>query len=274
MPTLPFLFCKVKIKRYTFRYWSILAALTLRVLHLKNSFNILNVRAISRIAQSSKQKNGGKKMNVNFESSKTLAGEGSILLLLGVIPYVGWVLGIVGIVLLLKATREFSNYYQDEEIYRNTWTGLKYYIIALIAASVAIAVMIISFASAGIFTGATFPFAIGFGVGLIALFAGLITAFVFYVLAASHLRRTFALLAEKSGEASFTTAGTLLWWGSIFTILLVGLLLIFIAWIFATIGFFTMKPRQYQSYTQPSNGYTPPTQPETGNTTQTSFQQT
>jgi len=45
-------------------------------------------------------------MNVNFEYAKTLAGEGSILLLLGLIPYVGWVLAIVGIVLLMKAMKE------------------------------------------------------------------------------------------------------------------------------------------------------------------------
>ena len=31
-------------------------------------------------------------MNVNFQYSKTLAGEGSILLLLGLVPTVGWVL--------------------------------------------------------------------------------------------------------------------------------------------------------------------------------------
>jgi uncharacterized membrane protein len=57
----------------------------------------------------SKTKIGGKKMNVNFQYSKTLAIEGSVLLLLGLIPTVGWVLGIVGIVLLFRATKELSN---------------------------------------------------------------------------------------------------------------------------------------------------------------------
>jgi predicted membrane protein len=80
-----------------------------------------------------------------------------------------------------------------------------------------------------------------------------------------HLRRTFNALAQKSGEASFTTAGNLLWWGAILTIILVGLVLIFVAWIFATIGFFTMKSRQYQQYTPQPNGSTlPSTQPELG----------
>jgi uncharacterized membrane protein len=214
------------------------------------------------------QKTEEKKMNVNFEYSKTLAGEGAILLLLSLIPYVGWVLGIVGIVLLVKAMKEFSYYYQDEEIYRNTLTGVKYYIVAIIAAAVAIVGITIGVASATGFTFASdFVFTAGFGAGLIAFFTGLVTAFVFYVLAASHLRKTFNTLAEKSGEQSFATAGTMLWVGSILTIILVGLLLIFIAWIFATIGFFSMKSRQYQQYAAQPNGYTaPPTQPTQGQT--------
>ena len=203
-------------------------------------------------------------MNVNFEYSKTLAIEGSILLLLSLIPYVGWVLGIVGVVLFLRSMKEFSNYYQDEKIYQDSLTGVKYYIVAIVAAAVAIAAITLGVWSATGFTS-DFVLTAGFGIGLVAFIAGLVVAFVFYVLAASHLKRTFNTLAQKSGEASFSTAGTLLWVGSILTIIGVGLILIFIAWIFATIGFSAMKSRQYQQYTpQPTGyGYTPPsTQPE------------
>ena len=207
-------------------------------------------------------------MNVSFEYSKTLAGEGAILLLLSLVPYAGWILGIIGVILLLRGMKELSNYYQDEEIYKNSLTGVKFYIVALVAAAVAIAAIIIGVGSATGFTFKTgFVPTVGFGVGLIAFFAGLIVAFVFYVLATSHLRRTFNTLAQKSGEASFTTAGNLLWWGAILSIILVGLVLIFIAWIFATIGFFTMKPQQQQPYNPQQNAYTPPSsQPEQGKT--------
>ena len=202
-------------------------------------------------------------MNVNFQYSKTLAGEGSILLLLGVVPYVGWVLGIIGIVLYLRGVKELSNYYEDEDIYRNSLTGVKYYIVALIAAAVAIASITIGVASATGFTfkGAFVPTA-GFAAGLIAFLGGLIIAFIFNVVAASHLKKTLDTLAQKSGETSFTTAGTLLRWGSILTIIIVGLLVIFVAWIFATIGFFTMKPKELQQY-NPQQTASPPsfTQP-------------
>jgi uncharacterized membrane protein len=186
-------------------------------------------------------------MGTSFEYSKTLCGEGSILLILGLVPYVGWVLGIIGVILLLRGLKELANYYQDNEIYQNSLTGVKYYIIALVAAAVATAAILIGVGTAtGFKFSSPFTLTVGFGIGLVAFLGGLVIAFIFYVLAASYLRKTFNTLAEKSGEHSFATAATLLWWGSILTILFFGLVLIFIAWIFAVIGFFSMKSQQQQ----------------------------
>jgi uncharacterized membrane protein len=170
-------------------------------------------------------------MNVNFEYAKTLAGEGSILLLLSLVPYAGWVLGIIGVVLLLRGMKELSNYYQDEKIYQDSLTGVKFYIVAIVAAAVAIGAMVIGVGSAtGFkFTTETFVLTAGFGVGLIAFLGGLVIAFIFYVLATTHLRRTFNTLTQKSGEGSFTTAANLFWWGAKLSIIVIGLLLIFIA---------------------------------------------
>jgi uncharacterized membrane protein len=206
-----------------------------------------------------------KKMNVSLEYSKTLAGEGAILLLLSFIPYAGWILGIIGVVLLLRGMKELSNYYQDETIYQNSLTGVKYYVVAIIAAAVAIAAIVVGVGSATGFTfGTNFVFTTGFIVGLLAFLGVLVVAFVFYILATMHLRKTFDTLAQKSGEASFTTAGTLMWWGALLSIILVGFLLILIAWIFATIGFFTMKPAQLQHYNPQYSSSPPSTQPEQG----------
>jgi uncharacterized membrane protein len=227
----------------------------------------LNGRAISqiRVVYCQTKNLGGKtKMGTSFQYSKTLAIEGSILLILGGIPYVGWVLGIIGIILLMRGIREFANYYQDNQIYENALTGVKFYIIALIAAAVAITSIVVGAASATGFTfKAPFVFTAGFAAGLIALLVGLIIAFVFFVLASTHLRKTFDTLAQKSGEHSFATAASLLWWGSILTIIGIGFILIFVAWIFAVIGFFTMKGPQQETYVSQPNGYTPPLQAPT-----------
>ena len=198
-------------------------------------------------------------MATTFEYSKTLAMEGSIFLLLGLIPYVGWALGIVGVILLLRAMKEFSSFYQDNGIYQNSLTGVKYYIIALIALAVSAASFVVGF----VFTDFTTVLTVGNTLGIAIGVVFIIVAFVFYVLAATHLRKTFNTLAQKTGEHTFETAGTLLWIGSILTIIVVGLLLILIAWIFAIVGFFAMKSPYYspQSYANNSPPTQPPAQP-------------
>ena len=206
-------------------------------------------------------------MNVNFEYAKTLAGEGSILLLLSLVPYAGWLLGIIGVILFLRGAKELANYYQDKEIYENSLKGVKFYVVAIIAAAVAVVGLTIgiAFATGFTFTGVFLP-TVGFGVGLAAFIGGLVIAFVFYILATMHLRRTFNTLGQKSGEGSFSTAGTLLWVGALLSIIVVGLILIFIAWIYVTIAFFSMKPPQLQPYNPQQYTYNapPPTQPEQG----------
>jgi uncharacterized membrane protein len=204
-------------------------------------------------------------MGTNFQYSKTLAMEGSILTLLGLIPTWGWVLGIIGIILLLRSLKEFAKYYQDNEIYQNALTGVKYYIVALVTLAIAGIGFIIGFALND------FPTKIGIGnaVGIAIGIAFLIVAFVFYVLAATHLRKTFNTLAQKTGEHSFETAATLLWIGAILTIIGVGVILIFVAWIFAVIGFFTMKsPQQQQPYASQPYAYTSPSAQSTTGSSQ------
>jgi uncharacterized membrane protein len=202
-------------------------------------------------------------MATSFEYCKTLAMEGSILLILGVVPYVGWVLGIVGIFLLVRAMREFASYYQDNSIYQNAVGGIKFYIVALIALGVSGGGFIVGL----VVTDIGSPLSVGNVVGVTVGAVFLVVAFVFYVLASARLRKTFNALAQKTGEHSFATAGTLLWIGSILTIIVIGLLLIFIAWIFAIVGFFSMKsPMQKQYDSQPYEYTTPQPQPSTAPT--------
>jgi uncharacterized membrane protein len=191
-----------------------------------------------------------------IESSKTMALIGAILLILTPVPYgIGIVLGIIGIVLLLSAIKGFSSYYQDPAMYDKAVKGLVDYIIAVIAFGVALIGLILSFTVLLIF------------VGLPLLIIGLIVAFIFYIRAAGHLRSMFNDLAQKTGEHSFETAGYLLWLGAILTIILIGGIIILIAWIFAFIGFISMKTAG-QPYGQQPYGYTPPPPPPTAPSTQ------
>jgi uncharacterized membrane protein len=179
----------------------------------------------------------------DLESSKNLAGIGSILLIFPIVS-------IVGIILVLIGMKGLSEYYKEPSIYQNALWGGIFGIIALIAIAVAVPIVAIS----GLFS----VFALGFG--LLALLLLLLIVFVFYLIAALYFRRAFNALAQKSGEHMFETAGLLLWVGAILTIVFfIGLALILVAWILATIAFFSLKVPSQLAYTSVPSA-APPTQ--------------
>lgn len=193
----------------------------------------------------------------SLESSKSLAGIGAILLFLSFIP----IIGIIGIILLFIGMKGLADHYKEPGIYQNALWGVVFGIIALVALTAGF----ISLIFGGIFTAATFGFA-GIDLTIIGVIVTLLLVFVFYVIAAMYFKKAFSLLAQKTGEHSLETAGNLLWIGALLTIVFgLGLILIFIAWIFATIGFFAIKGTP-QSYTYTPS---PPIAISTPTTTQT-----
>jgi len=174
--------------------------------------------------------------NGSLESSKTMSGIGSILLIFPIIS-------IVGIILVLLGTKGLSDYYKEPSIYQNALWGVIFGIIALIAIAVAVPLFFV-FGAFSVFT---------LGLSLLGLFGLAVVVFVFYLIAAMYFRRAFNALAQKSGEHLFETAGLLLFIGAVLTIVFfIGLLLILIAWILATIAFFSIKvPSQPYAYSPP-----------------------
>jgi uncharacterized membrane protein len=166
---------------------------------------------------------------MSVESGKNLGGIGSIFLVIPV-PF----LSIVGIILVLLGMNNLSKAYNDPSIWKNTLYAVIFGIIGIIAAGVTL----VSLFFGGIFTIAAF----GAGTGLAGFFAGLIiflvVAFIFYILEAIFIRRAFDSLANKSGVRLFRTGGLLLLIGAVLTIVLIGLFLIFVAWILILIAFF------------------------------------
>ncbi|MDR0372356.1 MAG: DUF996 domain-containing protein [Nitrososphaerota archaeon] len=181
------------------------------------------------------------------ESSKILAGIGSILML---IP----ALNIVGIILVLIGMKGLSEHYKDDSIYRNALTGVIFGIIGFVTLTLGIfSIGILSFfttttvysdTSTAISALAAIPFFVLLVVVL----------FVFMLLMALYFRKALYALADRSGEQLFRTAGTLLFIGAILTVIVVGLFLIWIAYLLLIIAFFSLKIAPITS----SYSYTPP----------------
>jgi uncharacterized membrane protein len=180
---------------------------------------------------------------MSLESGKNLAGIGSIFLIIPV-PF----LSIVGIIMVLVGMKNLSKAYNDESIWKNTLYAVIFGIIGIVASGVTL----VSLFFGGIFAGAALE--LGDATGLVGLIAGLIiflvVAFIFYLLEAIYIRRAFDTLANKSGVGLFRTGGMLLLIGAILTIVLVGLFLIFIAWILILVAFFQI-PSSPQSQMPP-----------------------
>jgi uncharacterized membrane protein len=73
---------------------------------------------------------------------------------------------------------------------------------------------------------------------------GLVALSAFVLLTTVFLRRSLEYMSAKSGIVLFQTAGTLLLAGAILTIVLIGLILIWIAMLLLAIAFFSIRSQQ------------------------------
>ena len=143
-------------------------------------------------------------MSSNFESSKSLAAIGALLLFLSFVP----VIGIVGIVLLLVGMKGLSEYYHDESIYMYSLRGLIFGIIGVIAVS---AFSFLTFFG-GILSAVELGPAAIIG-GIIGVLIVLVFAFTFYLLMAINFRRAYSYTSTTLRRKQFPNSWyfALLW---------------------------------------------------------------
>ena len=160
----------------------------------------------------------------SLSSAKTLGGVGGILVFFPFLSLVGWIL-------ILLATKEISESAHDRTIFED----------ALIAGVTAIigAVVLGGFVLAGFIGGLFFasgPFGFGFW-GILASF------WVFTIISAVFLKRSYERITQRLNVSAFATAGLLYLIGAALTIVLVGFLILLIALIFQVVAYFSIPDR-------------------------------
>ena len=181
----------------------------------------------------------------DFESNKILAGVGALLVGVGsFIPFTGaiGIVAIVGIILVLIGVRGLADVYKDYSIFRNTLYGFIFEIIAILCGVAAFASFFLGFLD-----GFTFFNRPNFVLNIFVAIILLIFVFIFFVLGAVFFRQGFGILANRSGEGILRTGGLLLLLGAVLTIILVGFVLLFVAWILVAVGFFSMRSPETSS---------------------------
>ncbi|MBI2183869.1 MAG: DUF996 domain-containing protein [Thaumarchaeota archaeon] len=194
-----------------------------------------------------------------LSQAKSLGGIGSILLLIGTfIP----VISIVGFILVLVAVKYLSDSLVDKSIFNNALIAIVLSIVGIVAGIVVGAASVLSFIGGS----GMMPFGSGgfvpsdlSGPGLMGLMAGiivgLVVVWVFTLVSAVFLRKSFNTIASRLNIGHFHTAGLLFLIGAALTIILIGFIIIFVAAIFLTIAFFAL-PEQSPSPPPP-----PPSSP-------------
>jgi len=206
---------------------------------------------------------------MSLESNKTLGGVGAILVVIGFLGFFGTgyagLLTLVGIILTLVALKGLSDYYNEGGIFNNALYG---FIIAIIG--------VVVFIAAILMTALAVLSELGINIRnwtdlmtvqhnwqrlldlsnlwtfIGAIILSFVALFVFVIIASIFFRKSLSVLSAKSGERIFETAGLLWLIGAVLTIILVGFILIWVAWILIAVGFFSIKTPTTQPPPPPS----------------------
>jgi uncharacterized membrane protein len=185
----------------------------------------------------------------SLADAKTLGGIGSILVLLTVAPSVGWILGIVGFVMILVAISKISKVVNEKKIYNNMLTSVVLAISAIAVGTVTLIGAVYRVMGMGSFVGSSFVLSpnitTGDWIGLAAAAAGgLVAVWAILVASAVFLRRSFNSIASKLNVKMFETAGLLYLIGAATAIIGIGFLLLFVAEILLAVSFFSIQEQQ------------------------------
>lgn len=200
---------------------------------------------------------------MDITTTKILGGVGALLMFVGVVPQISFLGGLplVGLILVIVALWSLARYHNDTAIFNNALFGSITGVAGTVILIAIVFLVAVGFIRAVVpsWTGdwATLPDIISGDIVAnmplerIAPFLGtflvaIVILFLVAVLVAYFFRKSLTVLAEKTGVGLFRTTGTLLLIGAVFTLLLIGLVLIWIGALLLAIAFFSIRVPQSQ----------------------------
>ena len=170
----------------------------------------------------------------------------------------GFVLAIVGFILILVAVKNVSESVNEPGIFNDMIIAVVLSIVGLVVFGVIVIVAFFSFLNFRQFgtpTPGMVPPGILGAIGL--LIVGLVVVWVFYLVSAIFLRRSYERIGMRLNVNMFQTTGLLYLIGAALTIILVGFLILLIAEILQIVAFFSI-PEQLPPSMPPQQTWGPP----------------
>jgi uncharacterized membrane protein len=199
---------------------------------------------------------------MDLKTAKLMGGIGAILTLFIVIPVIGWLLGIAGLVLVLISVKTISDLTKEHKIFTN-------YLVAAILSFVGSLTLLFGGAALifTVFGDGTRNFAMGpgmmahklFGEGImgsgiwkewqpggaiIGIIILILVVLAILIIGSYFTKSSFDKISEKTGEKNFKTAGLLIFLGSILLVLFgAGVIVLLVGVIFEIIAFFSLPDK-------------------------------
>jgi uncharacterized membrane protein len=195
---------------------------------------------------------------VSLEPNKNLGGVGALLIVVSPLggAALAVMLGLVGLILMLIALNGMASHYKDRKIFDYSLYGVIAAIVGVVVTTAVILLTITStLSSMGINlfnrttwsqivpslrnlvnTGSFWGLAAGLVIALVVLVVSLVVSAVLF-------RKSLNALSEKTKLDMFRTAGLIMLIGAALTIVVVGLILIWISFVLIAVAFFSIKTK-------------------------------
>jgi uncharacterized membrane protein len=196
-------------------------------------------------------------INANSSTLPVFSGE---ILMVFAIPAI---LSLVGFVLFVISMYKLSHYYNAPGIFTYIVYAIIEGIIGVIVVYALFSLYFLPLVANATLNTLAIPFITQFITDSLGI---VVVIFVFALFSGVFYYRAFAKLSENSGSGSFKSAGMLYLIGSLTSIFLIGFLFIWIGWILAAKGFYSLKPKPAKDYSRVSTEtppITPPITPQT-----------
>lgn len=190
----------------------------------------------------------------SFGANKILGGIGSLLSAVGSLSLFSGpigVVGIIGLILVLIAIKGFSEEYRSYSTYHTA-------LLAFFCGAIGTIIAIIVFAAFDFFSVIFYAHPVVSVVGILGTLLAWVIMFLFLLISGLLFKFTFGILARLSRQSLLRTGSTILLVGAALTIVVVGFVMLFAAWLVIAIGFFSMRTATVHipSYTKSTFGQT------------------
>jgi len=170
-----------------------------------------------------------------LSNEKILGGLGSIFIILGFIPWIGWILGIAGIVLLFITMNKLSQFFSDKNIFNKFLNGFLISITGILIGAIWGIFSMLPMMMEGPRHSMILPY---FSFRLIFIF---LIIYILNIVGMYFYRQCFNLIRQYTEINLFKLAGDFMFWGAVAVIAFgLGAIAILVGWILLALAFFSL----------------------------------